>query len=91
MHSWRGRWINHFSKLMVNGPIAPPIRRQVEDKDKHQKNEDREQIGTKRNRENFTEEDETILKKWTPILLDDPYEINTYEMLSRKVSIFSTS
>lgn len=69
---------------MPNGPR--PLKKQQG----QSKESDEGQVRIKREGEQFTEEDEAVLKKVAKQLLKDPNDMETYDRLSEKVSSTSS-
>jgi hypothetical protein len=93
MHSWRGRWVDHFSKLKDSQSRLEKlkeIRDQMEDEEESdqldltESHEEPEVIPAKNGLETFTKEDEAILQKMAVELLASSGGA-IYEKLSRRV------
>ncbi|KAH0614624.1 uncharacterized protein H6S33_000260 [Morchella sextelata] len=92
MHSWRGRWVDHFSKLKDSQSRLEKlkeIRDQMEDEEESdqldltESHEEPEVIPAKNGLETFTKEDEAILQKMAVELLASSGGA-IYEKLSRR-------
>lgn len=85
MHSWRGRWVDNFSKIMPNGPI-PPKKQSTERKEADQNKKEKD-VEVKREEGQFTKEDEDLLEKQADRIMANPDQTYIYDILSKNVSI----
>ncbi|CAZ80656.1 unnamed protein product [Tuber melanosporum] len=103
MHSWRGRWVDHFSKIMPNGPVgqessnpkpereSPPINRDTL-KTIHNREEDGANSDSESDSElfsNFTNADKKLLMDKAEEINSSDHPMKIFKLLSRQYSTHS--